>query len=256
MASSPRVQTAGDDVYVDTIDVGWVLTLNGNLEPIWSPGGTGSIVEITSDDGSVLVTNPFGPIVDLKVVGGGGGETGPTGPTGPIGATGPQGSTGASGATGATGPVGATGPTGVGTTGATGPSGTTGPVGATGATGPSGATGSTGSPGQSFTWRGTWSILTTYALDDVVEASDNNTYISLQNSNIAHDPTTDLTHIWWDVFTIHGLDGATGPTGPSGATGPTGASGATGPTGATGATGVTGVTGPMGSLGFALVGLG
>jgi hypothetical protein len=149
------------------------------------------------------------------------------------------------------GPQGATGPTGpTGNTGSTGPqgnTGSTGPRGNTGSTGPQGTTGPTGPAGQSFTWRGTWSILTTYALDDVVRGSDDNDYISVQSSNLAHDPTTDTLHTWWDVMVIKGVQGSTGPTGPqgnTGTTGPQGSTGATGPQGSTGPTGNTGATGP------------
>ena len=88
--------------------------------------------------------------------------------------------------------------------------GTAGSNGACGISGVSGITGVPGSDGQSFTWEGTWSILTTYDLDDVVVGSDDNDYISKQNTNLAHDPTLDGAHTWWDVFTIKGPVGAWG----------------------------------------------
>ena len=91
MAADPRIHTGGDDVWIKGINVGWVLQLDADLIPVWAPGGAGSITEITSNDGSILVSDPTGPIVDLKVVGGGAGPTGPSGPSGPSGPTGPTG---------------------------------------------------------------------------------------------------------------------------------------------------------------------
>src|ERR1019366_4565968 len=141
-------------------------------------------------------------------------EEGATGATGPAGATGPTGGTGAKGGTGAEGPAGVTGaegPTGgtggTGAKGSTGPEGKTGPTGATGPagkegpTGPSGASGApgaTGSAGQSFNFRGAWSILTTYATDDVVLGEDDNDYISLVNGNLANKPESSPTQ--WSLF--------------------------------------------------------
>ncbi len=215
----------------------WVTFTNtGNHGDIGPAGPTGA----TGTDGATGPTGATGTTGDI-------GPTGATGTAGSPGATGPTGATGSPGTTGSTGPTGPTGTTGP--TGSTGPTGATGTAGITGSTGPTGATGATGSPGQSFTWRGTWSTLTTYALDDVVEGSDGSTYISVQNANIAHDPTLDLSHTWWDVFTLHGVDGATGPTGPTGPTGATGGAGPTGPTGPTGTAGATGSTGPTGPTG-------
>ena len=231
-------------------------TAETDTTKVLSPDGTGGVAFVPGGAGP---TGPTGPT-------GTNGSAGATGATGGTGATGPVGSTGSTGSTGATGTAGPTGATGTagsngaaGATGPTGPTGGTGPTGPTGSTGSTGATGSTGTAGQSFTWRGTWSTLTTYALDDVVEASDGSTYISVQNANIAHDPTLDLTHVWWDDFAVHGDVGPTGPTGPTGATGATGtagsngsngSAGATGATGATG-TGATGPTGPTGGTGTA-----
>lgn len=151
-------------------------------------------------------------------------------PTVPIGVTlisnmGPPGPPGVDGDPGPAGPTGATG--------------ATGPMGATGPTGPAGAD---GTPGQSFAWQGTWGSGITYDSRDVVVGSDDVIYISKQSSNTNHDPVTDSTHTWWDVFPIVGVQGPTGPTGPTGPAGSDGADGATGPAGADGADGVDGST--------------
>ena len=74
--------------------------------------------------------------IDLDIIEG---PTGPTGPQGEIGPTGPQGDTGPQGETGATGPTGPQGETGL-----QGPTGQQGPQGETGATGPKGDTGPAG----------------------------------------------------------------------------------------------------------------
>lgn len=168
------------------------------------------------------------------------GVTGATGPTGVTGAQGDMGETGPSGAQGITGATGPIGQTGAGETGVTGP------------TGPTGVTGVTGPAGQSFTWRGVWSGATTYNKDDVVIGSDESNYISLNNGNLNHNPVTDLSHTFWDLMIVSGMDGVTGATGPvgvSGATGATGPTGVAGSVGATGPIGVTGVQGPVGVTG-------
>ena len=170
------------------------------------------------------------------------GTTGPMGPTGPTGATGAQ---GASGATGATGPQGLQGLQGAtGPAGANGANGATGPTGVAGATGTAGATGATGPTGLSF--QGAWSSSTTYAQGDVVSFMGSS-YISLQNSNLNHQPNTSPT--FWSTLAQVGATGATGSTGATGAAGVPGATGATGSTGATGATGASGPTGTAGANG-------
>jgi collagen type VII alpha len=143
-----------------------------------------------------------------------------------------------------------------GVSGVSGVSGVAGTNGACGVSGISGVSGTTGSAGQSFTWRGTWLIGTTYALDDVVFGSDSNDYISKQNTNLAHDPTLDVSHTWWDVFIIEGPVGPTGACGVSGHTGACGVSGVSGtassvagPAGACGVSGVSGVAGAGGACG-------
>lgn len=87
-------------------------------------------------------------------------------------------------------------------------------------------------------WRGPWVDDYTYDLHDTAE-SDGSSYISIQATNLNHDPTTETD--WWELVAAKGEIGDTGPTGPTGATG---ATGATGSTGATGATGPTGPAGP------------
>jgi len=84
-----------------------------------------------------------------------------------------------------------------------------GPVGATGSTG---AQGPQGSPGVGFTWRGTWSGSTAYAINDCVQRT-NQSYICTV-ANTGNDPASDVTH--WNLMAAQG---GTGPTGPSGTAG-------------------------------------
>ncbi len=148
---------------------------------------------------------------------------GAQGPPGPPGATGAAGVAGAAGTAGATGPAGAKGDTGP--SGATGPQGTQGTPGAQGVAGAAGAAGPIGpqgTSGQSFTWKGAYSSIQTYALDDAVMGSDGSAYISMQGGNVGHDPAVVGNTAWWSQSVIHG---AVGPQGPTGATGPAGAPG-------------------------------
>ena len=117
-----------------------------------------------------------------------GGVQGPTGATGPAGANGyvgSDGATGATGLTGATGPTGLTGATGAsGATGAVGATGVPGVNGATGATGLTGATGATGSTGPvGMVWRGAWSSVTAYILNDAVSFAGSSYICILGNTN-------------------------------------------------------------------------
>jgi len=135
-----------------------------------------------------------------------------------------------------------------------GPQGDTGPAGADstipgpqGPQGDPGIQGPAGTPGQSFTWQGTWDNVTTYDLRDVVVGSDNEIYISVQSVNIDHDPVLDTVHDWWDVFPIVGAEG---PAGPAGSQGPQGDPGPTGPTGADGATWYSGIGAPDSGIGI------
>src|ERR1700685_1450787 len=118
---------------------------------------------------------------------------------------------------------------------------TPGPTGAPRTAGPTGPTGP-----QGLTWQGTWTGATTYALNDAVQFNGTS-YISIQASNLNHEPDTSPT--FWNMLAQAGATGPTGPrgaTGLTGATGPVGSEGATGPTGATGPAGATGPTGPQG----------
>jgi hypothetical protein len=134
---------------------------------------------------------------------------------------------------------------GQGSQGAQGPTGPTGPQGPEGIQGIEGPQGVQGSDGNSFEWRGTWSALTAYIVDDVVTKSGT-TYIATQAST-NKDPAAEPT--FWDEFVIAGMQGPTGATGAQGATGPTGATGATGPTGPAGSTTAVGTSvTPIGTL--------
>lgn len=59
-----------------------------------------------------------------------------------------------------------------------------------------GAPGPAGPPGVGANWLGVWSSGTTYALGDGVTGSDGHNYISLQNTNLNHNPTTP-SPTWW-----------------------------------------------------------
>jgi microcystin-dependent protein len=192
------------------------------------------------------------------------GSTGPQGPTGPTGATGSLGMTGATGAgftgaTGSSGPAGATGSTGpvgntgAGVTGATGPTGTAGATGSTGpagspggATGPTGATGSIGATGTQYPFRGVWSGLTAYVVNDCVQYQGSG-YVSIQNGT-NQAPAIGGT-AFWTLLVQMGNTGATGAQGNTGSTGPQGNTGSIGPTGNTGPIGNTGSQGNTGSTG-------
>lgn len=64
-----------------------------------------------------------------------------------------------------------------------------GPMGPIGATGVKGDTGPAGPAGIGANFRGPYSNVTAYALNDASLASDGNWYISLQNANTGHDPS-------------------------------------------------------------------
>lgn len=256
---------------------------------LYGNSGTGALVAEPSAESTGL----YGPLVRFGVTG----PTGPTGPTGATGAastvagpTGPNGPTGPTGATGSdstvpgpTGPNGPTGPTGAASTvagptgptgssgaqGATGPTGAastvagpTGPQGNAGVSGPTGPTGAQGTAGSSIVWRGAWSNVTTYSVNDAV-SYNNVSYIAIASNTNQQPPNT----MFWAVLAAQGTTGPTGPTGAqgnsiTGPTGPTGAAstvaGPTGPTGSTGPTGPTGaastVAGPTGPTGAGTTG--
>jgi hypothetical protein len=228
--------TNGYPVAINHVEVNSLPPVQGTAHSFLHNDGEGNWTWEVVDYSWIAGTPPPGPI-------------GPTGPAstvpGPTGPTGP--------ASTVPGPASTVpGPTGPASTvpGPTGPASTV-----PGPTGPASTVpGPTGPGGQSFTWQGTWSILTTYSLDDVVRGSDGDDYISVQDTNLANDPTTDFTHTWWDIMVIQGAQGPTGPTGPAstvpGPAGPTGpASTVPGPTGpASTVPGPTGPTGPASTV--------
>lgn len=110
--------------------------------------------------------------------------------------------------------------------------GAAGPTGSGGPTGPPGPTGPTGSTG--VVWRGAWSFVLSYAIDDVVIfLNDGNTYIAVAANSGVTPPSTGI----WEIFTQHGSQGAQGVQGPTG--GATGAQGIMGNTGNAGPAGAT-----------------
>jgi hypothetical protein len=139
----------------------------------------------------------------LLAVKGTDGAVGATGAQGPAGPTGPQGPQGATGLQGPIGPAGPLGPSGA--TGPQGPQGPTGPAGPTGPTGATGATGAAGAAGQNnVNWQGTWSNLSTYAINDAV-FYNGSSYRSLTASNLNHQP--DITPVSWALFASGGGTG-------------------------------------------------
>jgi hypothetical protein len=89
-------------------------------------------------------------------------------------------------------------------------------VGPTGGPGPTGATGPQGIPG--INWRGAWSSLVTYNLDDAV-SSNGSSYICLSTNNNNQPPSVN-----WQLLAQIGATGPTGPTGPPGVPGGAGTS--------------------------------
>lgn len=102
-----------------------------------------------------------------------------------------------------------------------------------GPAGPQGIPGPTGAAGQSILFSGFWNSGITYVLDDVVfNAADGSSYISIQNSNLNHPPSSSPS--FWTPIALAGAPGSVGPTGPTGPqgnsiVGPTGPQGPTGP---------------------------
>jgi len=191
---------------------------NGDTGPtgVTGPQGAQGVIGFTGETGPTGVSGPSGPA-------GANGDTGPTGVSGPSGASGPSGPSGASGPAGVSGPTGETGPTGV--------------------SGPSGASGPSGPAGTPLVFKGLWDNGIPYVINDVVVASNNNTYVCILATSSA-DPISSPTN--WTIF-VNG--GATGPSGPSGATGASGLAGVSGPAGGTGETGPTGASGASGASG-------
>ncbi len=95
-------------------------------------------------------------------------------------------------------------------------------------------------------WRGAWSGVTAYAVNDAVSFSGTS-YISIA-AGTGHVPN--LSPAFWSVLAGQGSTGATGATGA----GASGATGATGATGTPGANGTTGATGPTGTTSGIIIG--
>jgi hypothetical protein len=84
-----------------------------------------------------------------------------------------------------------------------------------GPTGPLGETGSTGPAGTPLNFLGAWVYITLYQVNDVVVASDGNSYVCIE-SGAGDEPPNET---YWTLFS---LGGPTGPLGETGSTGPAG----------------------------------
>jgi hypothetical protein len=199
---------------------GYVRACPWLAQPGPAPAAGDAALCCESDEGNLWVVCWWNgePDTDGSSPGDGGdGEPGPPGPEGPEGPRGPKGDTGDTGPAGPSGADGADGADGVpgvpGPTGATGPAGAAGAAGATGATGPAGATGATGTAGAigpaGLTWRGTWSGLTAYAVNDAVLYNGSSYRRLLAGTTSAPTPDVDVTN--WALVASQGATGATGP---------------------------------------------
>ena len=98
-----------------------------------------------------------------------------------------------------------------------------------------------------MSFKGGWSGLTSYAVDDAVLYGGSAWLARRGNTNVSPVEGED-----WTMLVSKGDQGATGLAGPQGPTGPVGAkgdkgdTGATGPQGPVGAPGAQGATGPQG----------
>jgi hypothetical protein len=209
---------------------------NNNVSP--TEGADWTVLAQKGDTGAAGAPGPAG-------------VAGSAGPIGPAGATGPQGLKGDTGLTGAQGPQGMAGPKG--DTGATGPqglpgvAGPIGPQGLQGLTGATGATGATGPAGpEGLKWRGAWSALTAYGIDDAV--THNGSAWMAKLASTGSTPVEGGEN--WDLLAMKGDTGATGPQGLQGPQGLTGATGPTGPQGPAGSPGAAGPVGPQGPQGL------
>jgi hypothetical protein len=147
------------------------------------------------------------------------GIPGPEGPQGPKGDTGLQGLKGDTGDTGLQGLKGDTGDTGL--------------QGLKGDTGLQGLKGDTGDTGLSINWKGDWSNLSSYSVNDAV-SYQGVSYIAIIES-IDRLPTNTT---YWDKMADKGDTGDTGLEGSKGDKGDTGDTGLQGPKGDTGDTGL------------------
>ncbi len=177
------VSQAGGYVAIDVTSVvqGWVAAPAGNYGLALTAGT--AVAQFDSKENDLTAHQPT---LDVELV-----SQGPAGPSGPVGPSGAQ---------GPTGKVGAAGPA-----GATGPAGSAGPAGATGAVGPAGPAGAQGPSG--FTYEGTYSSATNYALSNVV-IYNGSSYISLVASN--HGNTPDASPTYWGLVASGATGGSTG----------------------------------------------
>jgi hypothetical protein len=147
--------------------------------------------------GAIGATGPQG-IQGIK------GDTGTQGNQGIQGDTGPQGTQGIQGIQGDTGPQGIQGDQGL--TGDTGPQGIQGIQGLTGNTGPQGIQGIQGNIGPiGVNWLGAWDSGTAYIANDGVSIGGSS-YISILASTNQAPPNV----LYWDLFAAKGADGAAG----------------------------------------------
>lgn len=97
---------------------------------------------------------------------------------------------------------------------------------------------------KGLNWKGPWSAVTTYGIDDAVSYNGSSWTAKTANTNIA--PVEGAV---WTIVAEKGATGSTGATGPQGTIGLTGATGEPGPQGPAGPSGATGATGPEGPQG-------
>jgi len=112
-----------------------------------------------------------------------------------------------------------------------------------------GTQGIQGIQGIGFSWQGTWSGATAYALNDVVE-ENGSTYISIQGSNLNHQPGTAGGIGWWDLLAAQGTQGIQGTQGTQGIQGVQGIQGSQGTIGTQGIQGIQGSQGTIGTQGI------
>lgn len=98
---------------------------------------------------------------------------------------------------------------------------------------------------QGLNWKGAWSAVTTYGIDDAVSYNGSSWIAKLANTNV-----TPVEGAVWTIVAEKGDTGATGSTGATGPQGPVGPTGATGSDGPMGPAGPTGATGPQGVKGL------
>ena len=110
---------------------------------------------------------------------------------------------------------------------------------------------SASSGASGIVWRGPWSNITAYAINDAVSYQGSSYIASVNNTNLdpeANPETWSLLAQKGDTG-LAGPTGAQGETGPQGFTGPVGPQGLAGPQGATGSQGAVGQAGPQGPAG-------